>query len=109
MGFTFDHQHIRAAGLREVISDTRSDNAATDDDDVRGFHADAKLERISLKVKCDGKLVAKVRRVPRPSDRVSPQSDEEHYDYLRNRNSRRPPRRRHRGSCRLGWYCWRAL
>src|SRR5688572_23078579 len=61
MRFALKHENIRAAGLREMISDTRSDNAATNDDDVRSFHAHAKLERISLKVKSDGKLVAKVR------------------------------------------------
>src|SRR5688572_10626900 len=61
MRLALKHENICAAGLREVISDTRSNDAAADDDYVRGFHADAKLERISLKVKSERKLVAKLR------------------------------------------------
>ena len=37
MRFALEHKDIGATGLREMISDTRADNAATDDDDVRGF------------------------------------------------------------------------
>src|SRR5438876_7482234 len=38
MRFTLDDEHVRATCLCEVISDTGADNAAADDDDVRGFH-----------------------------------------------------------------------
>ena len=38
MRFALNHQHIRATCLRQMISDTRANNAAADDDDVRGFH-----------------------------------------------------------------------
>src|SRR5262249_50050586 len=50
--FTLEHKHVRASLLREMISNTRSHNAAADDDDVCGFnHAHATLERNSRKVK----------------------------------------------------------
>ena len=39
MRLALKHEHVRAALLREMISDTRSDNAAADDDDVCGLHA----------------------------------------------------------------------
>src|SRR3989442_9878569 len=38
MRLALQHQNIRATGLREVISDARANDAAADDDDVRGFH-----------------------------------------------------------------------
>src|SRR5437588_10782544 len=41
--FALNHQHVRAALLRKVISDARSDNAAADDDDVRSLHAEESL------------------------------------------------------------------
>ena len=37
MRFAFNHKDIGAASLSEVISDARADDAAPDDDDVRGF------------------------------------------------------------------------
>src|SRR5436853_7901599 len=51
MRFALNHQDVRAALLRQMISDTRSDNAAADDDDVRGFHATAKVRMWERKVK----------------------------------------------------------
>src|SRR5207253_9726981 len=50
MRLALDHQHVGAAGLRQMISDTRSDNAATDDDYVCGLHK-AKVKRKREKVK----------------------------------------------------------
>src|SRR5260221_695469 len=44
------HQHITATSLRQVISDTRTDDAAADDDYVRGFH-EVKVKRNREKVK----------------------------------------------------------
>src|SRR2546421_13095074 len=37
MRLALKHQHVGTALLREMISDARSDNAAADDDYVRGF------------------------------------------------------------------------
>ena len=50
MRFSLKHQNIGAAGLRQVISDARPDDAAADDDDVCGFHK-AKVRRKWEKVK----------------------------------------------------------
>src|SRR5438552_13698673 len=41
MRLALDHEHVCATRLSEVISDTRADNAAADDDDIRGFSHDA--------------------------------------------------------------------
>src|SRR5713101_6474870 len=38
MRFALDHQHVSAAGLRQMIGDTRADDAAADNHDVCGFH-----------------------------------------------------------------------
>ncbi len=35
-----DDQHVGTSGLRQMIGDTRADNAAPDDDDVCGFSHD---------------------------------------------------------------------
>ena len=37
MRFAFEHEYVCATLLGQVISDTRSDDAAADDDDVRSF------------------------------------------------------------------------
>src|SRR5437588_12437358 len=37
MRFALEQQHVRASRLRKMISDTRSDDAAADDDDVCSF------------------------------------------------------------------------
>src|SRR6266705_3979670 len=51
MRLALDHEHICATGLSELISDTRADNAAADDDHVRGFHGKVKIRRKKGKVK----------------------------------------------------------
>ena len=50
MRLALDHQHIRATGLRQMISHTRSDNAAADDDDVRRFTHSKKVSRKGAKI-----------------------------------------------------------
>src|SRR5213080_5008779 len=37
MSLALKHEHVRASRFCEMISDTRSDNAAADDDDVCSF------------------------------------------------------------------------
>ncbi len=51
MRLALDHEHISATGLREMISNTRADNAAADDHNVRGFHLKEKVKRKKGKVK----------------------------------------------------------
>jgi len=51
MRLALKHEHVGAALLSQMISDTRSDNAAADDDDVCGFHAKEKVRRKGGKVK----------------------------------------------------------
>ena len=50
MRFALDDQHIGAAGLRQVIRNTRPNDSAADDDDVCGFH-DGKSKEETVKSK----------------------------------------------------------
>ena len=56
MRLALNHQDVRATGLRQVISDTRSDDAAADDDYVCGFHK-VKVKRKKEKVKTGWRAV----------------------------------------------------
>src|SRR5437588_10948507 len=50
MRLALEHEHVRAALLREVIGDTRSDDAAANDDDVCGFNHEEKVSRKAWKI-----------------------------------------------------------
>jgi hypothetical protein len=49
--FAFEHEHVSATLLREMISDTRSHDAAADDDHVCGFHLEIKSKKEKEKSK----------------------------------------------------------
>src|SRR2546426_10114574 len=69
MRFAFNHKHIGATRVREVIIDTRADNAATDDDYVCGFSHSEKVSRKGAKI---AKKKGEQSRSPFPGRLLSP-------------------------------------
>src|SRR5262245_9834994 len=57
MRFALNHEHVRATGLSEMISDTRTNDAAAYDDDVRGFHKKGKSKKEKGKSKGTKRII----------------------------------------------------
>src|SRR6266567_2613553 len=71
MRLALDHQHVRATGLREMISDARANDAAADDDDVCSFSHSKKVSRKGAKI---AKKKGEQSRSPLPDRCLSPPS-----------------------------------
>src|SRR5437879_2720951 len=71
MRFAFDHEHIAATSLGEMISDARPNDATADDDYVRGFSHNKKVSQKGAKI---AKKKGEQSRSPLPDRLLSPLS-----------------------------------